>query len=742
MPSFIDRTGDTRKAKGQALGSENVHVKSRPLRTGKQIGAGGEGTVYEDQDDPRMVIKVLHPQHATPERAAKLQAMCDNPPQNAQALRWPNLMETDGGGLRYRMPKASRGAGTAYRFISANERRQLPPRQQEYEYRTQLGVKIAEAFRWLHAIHVRIGDVNPSNILVSGDGSVMLIDCDSFQIPGPPGCEPYPCVVGSPEYTAPEIDDFRRQFRSHDSDNFALAVLLYQLLGDGSHPYQGIDTDGSEPVSNIRERIKQHRFAHQPKGGRWRPTPGQAQSWRAMPQPVLAAFQLAFSPTASDIGRPTADAWVSILERNAPVAGTGNPRRFIPIATAGLGACASLLLTTAVLLFGMLLPIGGAEHDAEAAANPTSPIADHAPLAAGPDQRGGLLAHPISPTADNALPATGADQSGEITGLALSNPSPGKLAIAWNAVKPEPTDYRVSWAKSDEAFPSWRDSAGNTYPTNTYYTVSGLDDGAAYKVRVRSRYSGDGESGPWSAEAIQIVVAAPKPTPKPTQGVSEERGPLPGKPIGLTASETRDAVTLTWDDPDDPSITGYQILRRSRDEHTHGDGQGAADFVVVEQDTETTQTSYVDHAVAPRTRYVYRVRALNENGVSPRSKYVNAETWGSSVELIARAHGAPISHDGKIKFTFDLRFSEQFPLSYKILRNHAFSVTGGEITSARRLEPPSNIAWQITVRPVSNGNVYVVLPATEDCGAPAAICTKDGRMLSNRLRLTISGPDG
>ena len=81
-----------------------------------------------------------------------------------------------------------------------------------YEYRTRIGVKIAEAFRWLHTIHVRIGDVNPSNILVNDNGSVMLIDCDSFQIPGPPGHQPYPCVVGSPEYTAPEIDDFRRQF--------------------------------------------------------------------------------------------------------------------------------------------------------------------------------------------------------------------------------------------------------------------------------------------------------------------------------------------------------------------------------------------------------------------------------------------------------------------------------------------------------------------------------------------------
>ena len=280
MAGFIDRFRGGPKGSGQANEPENTSAnpgpgsRPGPLRTGKLIGAGGEGEVYEDRSDPSMVIKVLHPQHATPERAAKLQAMCANPPQDAREFSWPNMLETDSSGIRYRMPRASGKAGTAYRFISANERRQLPQLQQDYQYRANIGVRIAEAFRRLHAIHVRIGDVNPSNILVSDGGSVMLIDCDSFQIPGPPGHQPYPCVVGSPEYTAPEIDDFRRQFRSQDSDNFALAVLLYQLLSNGSHPYQGIDASTSEAVSNIRERIKDHRFAHQPKG-----RPVAAHSW-------------------------------------------------------------------------------------------------------------------------------------------------------------------------------------------------------------------------------------------------------------------------------------------------------------------------------------------------------------------------------------------------------------------------------------------------------------------------------
>ena len=36
----------------------------------------------------------------------------------------------------------------------------------------------------------------------------------------------------------------------------------------------------------------------------------------------------------------------------------------------------------------------------------------------------------------------------------------------------------------------------------------------------------------------------------------------------------------------------------------------------------------------------------------------------------------------------------------------------------------------------------VVLPATEDCDAEGAICSGDGRMLSSRLELTVSGPGG
>ena len=59
---------------------------------------------------------------------------------------------------------------------------------------------------------------------------------------------------------------------------------------------------------------------------------------------------------------------------------------------------------------------------------------------------------------------------------------------------------------------------------------------------------------------------------------------------------------------------------------------------------------------------------------------------------------------------------------------------------AQRTDKPSNIPWRITVEPHGNGDVTIELPATTDCNAEGAICTANGRKLSNSLNFTVSGP--
>ena len=115
---------------------------------------------------------------------------------------------------------------------------------------------------------------------------------------------------------------------------------------------------------------------------------------------------------------------------------------------------------------------------------------------------------------------------------------------------------------------------------------------------------------------------------------------------------------------------------------------------------------------------------------------------GGGSPTVSVTVSAPATHDGSSEFTFDIEFSEEFGLSYRTLRFHAFNVTGGTVEKAQRMDKPNNISWRITVRPTSTGGVVIELPVTTDCNAEGAICTGDGRKLSNSLNLTVSGPGG
>ena len=109
--------------------------------------------------------------------------------------------------------------------------------------------------------------------------------------------------------------------------------------------------------------------------------------------------------------------------------------------------------------------------------------------------------------------------------------------------------------------------------------------------------------------------------------------------------------------------------------------------------------------------------------------------------LTARVEGVPAGHDGSSVFIFELHFSEEVSLSYVTVRDSAFQVTGGRVTNAGRQSPPSNLSWYIHVQPESDADVELVLPAGRACDASGAICTANGKWLSNGLTIAVSGPE-
>ena len=97
---------------------------------------------------------------------------------------------------------------------------------------------------------------------------------------------------------------------------------------------------------------------------------------------------------------------------------------------------------------------------------------------------------------ETATPTVAVLSSRGVYGLTLVSNSAGELTASWTEPAETPDDYRISWAKADEDYADATDLDGNAYPTSPEFTISGLENGETYKIRVLARYSG--ESGPWS----------------------------------------------------------------------------------------------------------------------------------------------------------------------------------------------------------------------------------------------------
>ena len=149
------------------------------------------------------------------------------------------------------------------------------------------------------------------------------------------------------------------------------------------------------------------------------------------------------------------------------------------------------------------------------------------------------------------------------------------------------------------------DDTGIAGATSSTYTLAETDEGKTIKVRVSfTDDRGNSETG--TSGATDPVAAADP----------------PAKPTGLSAVVvSHDTVTLTWDDPQDDTITGYVILRRDREIHPTGT------FVTIAGDTGSADTTYTDDTVEPDKEYVYRIKAINEHGeVSEKSDWVRGFT--------------------------------------------------------------------------------------------------------------------
>ncbi len=124
---------------------------------------------------------------------------------------------------------------------------------------------------------------------------------------------------------------------------------------------------------------------------------------------------------------------------------------------------------------------------------------------------------------------------------------------------------------------------------------------------------------------------------------------------------------------------------------------------------------------------------------TPTATVAGPAVESAPAPLTASFVDVPAEHDGETAFKLRIAFSETIRMSGRRLRDDVVAVAGGRVTKARRVNKRKDL-WKLTVEPDSLADVTVTLAAGAACDTPAAVCTKDGRALSNTISTTVRGP--
>lgn len=285
---------------------------SAPVALGSVVGKGGEGVVWEIAGGSQFVAKIYE-RAPEAEKVAKLRSMIlSAEPSLLAVAAWPTDLIVDQRNIPrgFAMPRVVSRKNVHELYSPKSRAEEFP--EVDFRFLVHVGKNMARAIELVHSKGHVIGDINHGSILVSRDGTVSLIDCDSFQIVG--NGRTYTCDVGVPLFTPPELHgvSFRGLPRTPNHDAFGLSVLLFQLLFLGRHPFAGRFL-GADDMS-IERAIAEFRFAYGPRRRAFQmESPPHTLPLESMGADVAGLFEESFGP-GGPARRPTPIEWISALD--------------------------------------------------------------------------------------------------------------------------------------------------------------------------------------------------------------------------------------------------------------------------------------------------------------------------------------------------------------------------------------------------------------------------------------------
>ncbi|HEV8507513.1 MAG TPA: hypothetical protein VGQ53_19010 [Chitinophagaceae bacterium] len=287
-------------------------ISQRTYTTGPEVNRGGEGIVFEVEGQAHLVLKVYF-EKISSEKVEKLKFMVSMNSENLQRIAaWPKDVVFDSRNLvcGFVMKRLDRYV-PMHKLFSPMDRKVLFP-DKGYNFIVHVCKNLVLAFCQLHESKIIAGDVNEGNLLVNENGLVAFIDCDSFQIVQ--NGKYHFCEVGVPRYTPPELlnlSSFDRVIRTTNTDIFSMAILIFQLLFLGRHPFAGKPASNEELDEENAIRKMQFAYSLENHSKKLLPPPNSF-DFKSLSVGLSKLFHRAFEQI---VNRPPAIEWVDELSR-------------------------------------------------------------------------------------------------------------------------------------------------------------------------------------------------------------------------------------------------------------------------------------------------------------------------------------------------------------------------------------------------------------------------------------------
>lgn len=298
----------------------------RYIYTGELLGSGGEGSVYKILGMPGKVAKIYKDNVDLEKKERHIDAFFQNAvPKQIDNILIATIPEEklylkDGNFIGYIMPQASSQFKIYDVMRESQERAKYFP---ELDYRGLIVIayNLAEIVHVLHKHNIVVGDMNMGNISVDTDGTVCLIDADSFDIKDTKTGERFPCSVGTPELLPPELQGVGKVkgLFTKQSDYFSLAVIIFRLLMNNADPFGGINfaNEISAPMVSVNNPIRNGECPYV-KEVPGTDIPEWVPEFQMLPDKIRGLFSRVFNYSKDDYcetinNRPNAEEWMEAL---------------------------------------------------------------------------------------------------------------------------------------------------------------------------------------------------------------------------------------------------------------------------------------------------------------------------------------------------------------------------------------------------------------------------------------------